>query len=101
MMPDERIVLQGEYYRPPSGGIEVYASRHKSPMRTALAEAGRRYAGSVAIELLKWAMNDSSYSDFEELTHNYPKAVIEFSAYSMCVGLLPFRNTLIWEVREY
>jgi len=95
--PDHRLVVNGEYH-------DVYGfhfSRVKKPMRAALKEGGRCASVPRARLMLRQAMTPSSWTDFEELTETYPEHVIELSVYECMLGVLPGRNTIIWEVRNY
>jgi hypothetical protein len=96
MMNDDDIAVQGEWYKG-----ELFASFVQKPMRPALAQAAFRVGGIMAIDCIRRYFNPCSLEDFNELRDSYPDAVIEFSAYYHKVGMLPHRNVLIWEVREY
>lgn len=100
MCPDDRILLQGEMMRTPHG-LELYYSTHKEPMRTALAVAPRRAYGLSANLLLNHYCEPKSFVMLSELLDKYNDAVVEFSVYSVCLGLLPGHNTIVWEVRDY
>lgn len=64
-------------------------------------------SGAPALLLLREHVDAQSYDDFHYLLDlcrddsavQFP--VIEFSVFSTCVGDVPGRNTLIWEVRKY
>jgi hypothetical protein len=96
MQRDENIVIQGELYEG-----RMFASSLRLPMRPALAAGGRSYGYAETACVLGSLLSPSSREDLRELAGRFPAAVIEFSAYSRKVGVLPHRNTLIWEVREY
>lgn len=100
MQSDEHIVLQGEVYRSTTG-LYLYCSVVKKHMRVALREAGRHYWLTAAYAQLQAAMWPSDYDWLMELLTEYPDSVVEFSSYNRAVGLLPKRNTIIWEVRNY
>ncbi len=70
-------------------------------MNIALAEDSHHAYGVQVLDLLKPRMTESSYSDIEALFDLYPESGIEFSTYSIGVGNIPGRNTVIWEVRNY
>lgn len=57
--------------------------------------------GIVAWQMLRYYLDPSSFSDLEVLLDNYPGHVVELGAYSTHVGLIPHRNTVVWEVRNY
>jgi len=46
-------------------------------------------------------MTPSSHDDWNELLERYPGHVLEVSIYDRCLGDLPNRNSLVWEVRKY
>ena len=58
----------------------------------------------VEIELLRLLRRHlclSSLADLEAIVELYPDHVIELGAYSCNVGVIPWRNAVIWEVRRY
>lgn len=107
MAPDDAILLQGEYLN----GIYVvesnvrwsafHYSRMKVPMRDALKDAPEDAYSLRADLLLQYAMTPSSYSDWQLLLEQYPDHVLEVSIYDRCLGDIPGRNALVWEVRRY
>lgn len=101
--PDEAIVLQGEYMNDVlPGAVEAFSySRAKAKMRDALAHSRANATGPASRFLLRSAMTPSSWADFEALMELYPGHVLEVSVYSRCLGDLPGRNALVWEVRRY
>jgi len=102
--PDDRLVVVGEYHHDflPDGSFRhfFYSTLPKS-MRPALREGGRVATGLRATAILRQAMTDRSWGDFEELVLAYPGHVAEVSVYDHCLGDLPGRNALVWEVRRY
>lgn len=105
--PDQDVILQGEYLN------DIYVmndtvgwgyfrySRAKVQMRDALknsSEAAQRLRSDL---LLRLAMTPSSHDDWNELLERYPGHVLEVSIYDRCLGDLPGRNSLVWEVRKY
>jgi hypothetical protein len=102
--PDDRLLVVGEYHHDllPDGTFRhFFYSRARKPMRVALREGGRVATGLVATAILRHFMTDRSWGDFGELALAYPEHVIEVSVYDHCLGDLPGRNTLVWEVRRY
>jgi len=103
--PDQQLTLQGEVCRSLTH-YELRWSSEKTDMRTALRRA-RIAFGLDALHLLRSHMDAASYDDLQELLDLYrtpdhtPDHVVEFSCFSTCVGLIPGRNTVIWEVRAY
>jgi hypothetical protein len=114
MAPDEAMVLQGEYLNDICLDEEGFAlpgyffySTAKLHMRDALhAHPDRELApqhtyGLRADLLLRAAMTPSSYEDWRVLLEQYPGHVLEVSIYDRCLGNVPGRNALVWEVRGY
>lgn len=102
--PDERLVVVGEYHHDPlpdSSFRHFFFSRVRKPMRLALREGGQVAVGLRATAILRQAMTEASWRDFEELVLAYPGHVVEVSVYDHCLGDLPGRNALAWEVRRY
>jgi hypothetical protein len=97
--PDERLVLQGEVSRF-VGGLYLRYSTLKLPMRSAMKDA-RDVGGASAQAILRGVLTGSSYEDLDALLELYPDAVVEFGAYAKCLGAIPGRNAVIWEVRAY
>lgn len=98
MAPTELTTFQGEIQQS-TNYLDLYYSHVKKPMRQSLIEGGRQVSGVTAVSLLKQFMDPTSYDWVEILLHRYPGHVIEFSCYSRYWGILPGRNTIIWEVR--
>lgn len=46
-------------------------------------------------------MDPSSQQDLDDLLDLYPDATIEFTCYDIDLGVIPNRNTIFWEVRNY
>ncbi len=100
LSPDQVLVLQGELLFSP-GGPWVEYSTVQEPMRPALIKERIRVGGLEATRLLQREMSGASWEDTLVLAELYPDAVIEFGIYSVCLGVLTGRNTIIWEVRHY
>ena len=98
--PDEQVVLQGEVSRI-AGGLYMAWSRERCNMRVATSLGWRHASGLTAKVLLEASVDPSSLEDIELLLDKYHDHVIEFSAFSVALGLVPRRNTVIWEVRRY
>ena len=56
--------------------------------------------GSRARHLLRNLVDFHSFSNLMALLETY-NGVVEFAAYSVSVGIVPNRNTVIFEVRAY
>ena len=98
--PDKKILLLGELKRTEQGVYLLY-STIKKPMKDALAENENHAFGLKALIILKHNLCPQSYSDIMTLLDMFPDSSIEFTAYSTNIGLIPGRNTLIWEIRNY
>lgn len=101
-MPDERLLIQGELCRSEDGQLAFFFSQHPGRCNEALRIDGRSLFGlsaRMALEIVRQE-DPSSFEDLQLLLELYPEAVIEFSTWSVKVGIL-CRNTVIWEVRAY
>lgn len=100
MAPSEATVVQGEYLNDAlSWGYFLY-SRALVPMREAL----RTPSTSTGLQtdfILREVMTTASWEDWQELIARYPGHVLEVSIFDHCLGDIPGRNALVWEVRRY
>jgi hypothetical protein len=80
----------------PPCGLRAFWTVDKS-----LRSGWRESSGVVARHLLKDHLWPSDYDDVQELLDLYPGHVVELTAFSRAVGVVPGRNTAIWEVRNY
>lgn len=101
MMPDDKIVVQGEIARSEKYGWIFRVSHMNRPMNVAFGTDQQHHKGPAYWLYLKQIMDPSSYDDLQELFDTFPDSIVEFSTYSINVGDCPGRNTLIWEVRNY
>lgn len=105
--PARDAVLQGEYLNDVyvvEGEVvhcHLHYSRARRQMRDALAEAPEEAGGLRADLLLSSVMTPGSLEDWKLLTGRYPGHVLEVSVYDHCLGDVPGRNALVWEVRRY
>lgn len=99
-MPDDKLVLQGEVGYTPFGFELFYNTEKNIAMRDAMLR-GKRATMLEARIRLQTAMDPSSYDDLWALLDTYEDAAVEFSTYSIDVGVYPHRNTVFWEVRNY
>jgi hypothetical protein len=108
--PNKFRTLQGQLRRS-DAHYDLTYSFIKAPMREAF-EIDQRYAqGLTALALLKHYLDPSSYDDIMEMLDTYDGGVvehkkrdfcvIEFTAFSKDIGVVPSRNTIFWEVRNY
>lgn len=103
MTKDEWRVFQGEviWGYPADPVVSLHYSLAACPMRPALRDHGQHARGVRALELMRHFMSPSSYEDLQALREHYPDAVVEFSTFEFSLGVIPGRNTVIWEVRNY
>lgn len=107
--PNDKPILQGEYLNDIceiDGNVVngvFFCSRYPAPMRIALAQVNYRETvfGLRADIMIRGAMTTGSYEDWRELLDRYPSHVLEVSIYDRCIGDIPRRNALVWEVRRY
>lgn len=94
-------ILQGEYSNDDLGSRQFLHSRARLRMRDALKASPQVTHGLRSDLILREAMTPSSYSDWQLLLDRYPNHVLEVSIYAHCLGDIPGRNALVWEVRQY
>jgi hypothetical protein len=104
--PEQMVLLQGEYLNDIHLGGSAYwgyfkYSREKAQMRDALMTASEVAQGLRSDLMLRLAMTPSSYDDWLLLLDRYHGHVFEVSIYERCLGDIPGRNALVWEVRRY
>ena len=105
--PDGDVILQGEYLNDiyvmdgEAGWGYFKYSRARAQMRDALAAAPEVAQRLRSDLLLKLAMTPASYDDWNLLLERHPGHVLEVSIYDRCLGDVPGRNALVWEVRKY
>jgi len=97
--PDNAVILQGEYDNELWGTFRYSTAQLK--MRDALRKASQETYGLRSDMLLRGAMTPSSYEDWRVLLDQYPKHILEVSIYDRCLGDIPDRNALVWEIRKY
>lgn len=65
-------------------------------------EVPNHWTGLDAWKIIRKYLNPSSLDDLEGLIERYsPGHVIEMSTLNQCLGTVPRRNAVIWEVRKY
>ena len=77
--------------RPPQGGS----------WRQLMPVIGRHWEGVAARMLLRRHLNANSLDDLDAVLALWPGHVVEFGACEECLGVLPGRNAVVWEVRAY
>lgn len=99
---NDLVTLQGEVCRTFRGLEGFMAVRSGTDIRAAMrAGLFKPVSGSTILDLLNTFMDPSSQDDLRDLLDLYPDATIEFACFPMDVGVIPNRNTLFWEVRNY
>lgn len=105
--PDDDVILQGEYLndvftlKGSACWSYFHYSRARQQMRDALKEAPETAVNLRSDLLLRLAMTPASHEDWQGLLGRYPGHVLEVSVYDRCLGDVPGRNALVWEVRRY
>jgi hypothetical protein len=100
--PDWCRTLQGEVCRTVGGLYGYLDTSSNLPMRPAMAGGFMRHcSGATTLALIQRFMDPQSQDDLWALLDLYPDAVVEFSCFGVDVGVLPNRNTLMWETRCY
>lgn len=87
-------------------GLYVHYIEHPATgetWREGFATPGRskEAIGVAAYNLLRRHLNGNGIDDVMELLQLYPDHVVEISVTSDCIGKLPHRNYVTWEVRRY
>ncbi len=98
--PDEKILILGELKLTELGLYLMY-SQEKKPMKEALNKSTKHAFGLKAKMLLEHYLYPQSYSDLLTILELFPNSIVEFTAYSKNFGILPNRNTIIWEIRNF
>jgi len=98
--PDHHLIFQGEIMRTPNGLYFLY-SNEKAPMKIALRKQSKSITGIQTQNLLKAHLDPNSLNNIFELLDLFPNDIIEFSTFSINLGNIKGRNTIIWEVRGY
>ena len=100
-VPNEKQTLLGEVCQS-IGGLQGTLGITQLPMRIAMKQGLLRpCSGATVLTLVNSYMDPSSRDDLDTLLELYPEATIEFGCYSVDVGVIPHRNTMFWEVRNY
>jgi hypothetical protein len=99
-VPNDKQTLMGEVCRS-YRGWEGLLGMTKEPMRPAIRKGLLKpMKGAVVPHLLRTYMDPSSLDDLYDILDLYPDATVEFSCFSVPVGVLQ-RPTMFWEVRNY
>lgn len=99
---DDNITLQGEVCRTIRGweGNLGYCRGYK--MRPAMITGLLKpRSASETLVLINTYMDPSSVEDLRALLDLYPDATVEFTCFDRDLGIIPGRNTIFWETRDY
>lgn len=103
-IPENHHKIQGEFSFA-NGQWTFYYSTDGVPMRQALRQSGRHAYGLHAWALLRQYATPSDVDDVWELFERFggPSAetCVELTVTTCAFGVIPNRNTIIWEVRQY
>jgi hypothetical protein len=69
--------------------------------RKEMPQRGTDHKGVTAALLLDRHLNGPSREDLRALLERFPGHVVELSACARCIGTVPGRNAVVWEVRRY
>lgn len=97
------VTLWADVHDTPTG-LEVYGIEYPpkgASWRKLMPSEGKTWKGLAAKMLLQKHLNASSLADVYALLELYPGHVVELSACAQCIGTVPGRNTILWEVRLY
>lgn len=61
----------------------------------------RAWAGTAARMVLARHLNANSLADLWALLERFPDHVVEMSSLDRCIGTVPHRNSICWEVRGF
>lgn len=101
-VPNEKQTLMGEIVRTEKGMEGFITLATPLPMRPAMAAGLMKHRGYLETKLLlAQYMDPSSREDLDEILEMFPDHVVEFSCFSVNVGVFPRRNTIFWECRYY
>jgi hypothetical protein len=99
-MVDQWLVWRGEVLDTTTG-LECFGAFGLSHLkwRPVMLRHATTTTGVAARHLLRSVLNENSYDDLMTLFEQYPGHAVEFTALSRCFGIVPHRNSVVWEVR--
>lgn len=101
-VPNTQVTLLGEVTRTYRGLEGFLGVRTGLTMRESIAKGLLVHRSPMETKaLIDYFMDPSSRDDLEELLEMFPDAAIEFACFPINVGVIPRRNTIFWEVRNY
>lgn len=101
-VPNPAVTLLGEVCRTERGLQGFLGVRTGMHMRASIAAGLLKHRGYLETKvLMDHFMDPASRDDIDTFLELFPDATIEFACFPMNVGIIPGRNTIIWEVRDY
>lgn len=98
----KKATIQGEICNLVDGWHGFTGPAHEYKMRDMFKRGlATAHNGLHTRHILRNYLCPNSLDDVDALLDLYPEATIEFTSYKCDVGILPNRNTIIWEVRNY
>ncbi len=97
----DKLLIQGEVGEIYGNFELAYSLIPGITNREASNRGYKRVVGLQARLILKHYMWAADYEWLFKLLDDYSDHIIEFSTFSIPVGKIPNRNTIIWEVRKY
>lgn len=101
MCPELTRYLINGYIMRNESGLELYFSEENTLMRPALASSGCVVRNVRALQVLRRILWPTDYDELMATLDLYPDHVVEFSGFDRCIGIIPGRRMIIWEVRLY
>ncbi len=85
-------------------GLAVYGIEHPprgASWRALMPSQGKQWEGLAARHVLRRHLNAASLADLYELLERFPRHVVELSATTTPVGMMPGRCYCVWEIRKF
>lgn len=98
-VPHDKLTLNAESIWT-AEGLALLWSHETLPMKEALAKRSLLAVGLRSLAVVRQFLDPSSFEDWLLLEEMFPGSVVEFSCFSVPVGILS-RKTVFWEVRYY
>lgn len=105
MMVDAFVTAWLEVLESPTGlvveGIE-FPDTPRMTWRNSMPGPSRRsWSGTAARSVLLRHLNPNALDDLGIVLDQFPDHVVELTALDRCLGTVPHRNAVVWEVRAY
>lgn len=84
-------------------GIEYPNTSNGWTWRNSMPDPSKRcrWEGIEARSVLRRHLNPNDLDDLSATLTRFPGHVVELSALDRCLGIVPHRNAVVWEVRNY